>query len=123
VGCRRIARTRSDARNASQRTSGDWPSPDTTGVDENDSVRRLNRPIIVTVRDAMGIAENVGFSKWPQQSDWLGRRVKVCFEYDADNVIGGEVVRCDDEEPGRMIIKLDDGRFVLAPECMYSFDK
>ena len=38
----------------------------------------------------MGVVKNVGFSKWPRQGDWLGRRVRVVFEYDTANEIGGE---------------------------------
>lgn len=71
----------------------------------------------------MGVVENVGFSKWPRQGDWLGRRVRVVFAYDTGNEIGGEIVREDTEAPGRLIIRLDDGRFVLAAECMYSLEK
>ncbi len=32
----------------------------------------------------------------------------------------GVIVRDDKEEPGEKIIKLDDGRYVLATECQYS---
>lgn len=68
----------------------------------------------------MGVESNVGFDTFPKQSDWVGRTVRVCFNYEARE-IGGTVVRCDAEEPGKMIIALDDGRYVLSTECMYSF--
>ena len=68
----------------------------------------------------MGVVANVGFSKWPKQGTWLNRRTEVCFSYDTGNTIMGTIVRDDAEEPGRMIIKLDDGRYVLSTECMHS---
>lgn len=68
----------------------------------------------------MGIASNVGFSEFPAQGHYVGRRVKVCFHYDTSNQLLGTVVRCDAEEPGIMIIRLDDGRHLLSTECMYS---
>lgn len=69
----------------------------------------------------MGVVKNVGFSKFPKQGKFLKRRVEVCFNYDPSNRIEGEIVRDDSEEPGVLIIKLDDGRYVLATECMYAF--
>lgn len=71
----------------------------------------------------MGVENNVGFSRWPEQSDWVGRRVLVCFDYDTTNQMGGEIVRCDNEEPGQMIIRLDDNRYVRSVECMWSFER
>lgn len=68
----------------------------------------------------MGVVPNVGFDKFPKQGSWLKRRVRVCFNYDAGNSIGGVIVREDVEEPGKTIIALDDGRYVLTSECMFS---
>lgn len=68
----------------------------------------------------MGVEINVGFDKFPKQGSFLGRRVRVCFHYDTDNIVMGTIVRDDSEEPYRMIISLDDGRVVLSVECMYS---
>lgn len=75
----------------------------------------------------MGVHPNIGFDRFPKQDTdasfgGVGARVKVCFNYDVSNAIGGFVVRCDQEEPGRTIIKLDDERYVLASECMWSPD-
>ena len=67
----------------------------------------------------MGVQKNVGYSMFPKQSDWLDKRVEVCFRYDARETIWGTIVRDDREEPGRTIIRLDDGRYVLATECQY----
>lgn len=69
----------------------------------------------------MGIAANVGFSTFPDQSSNLGKRVTVCFHYDLANTLPGTIVRDDTQEPGLMIIRLDDGRHILSTECMYSF--
>lgn len=69
----------------------------------------------------MGCHRNIAIDKFPAQTDWLGKRVDVCFHYQADKKIGGQIVRDDKEEPGVMLFKLDDGRYVLATECHYSF--
>jgi hypothetical protein len=49
--------------------------------------------------------------------------VDVCFNFDTSCTVRGTVVRDDAEEPGRMIIQLENGWFVLATECQYSFPK
>ena len=67
----------------------------------------------------MGCVENVGFDKFPKQGRYLHKHVVVCFDYDSTKTIGGRVVRDDEEEPGKMIINLEDGRFVLSTECMW----
>lgn len=67
----------------------------------------------------MGVVANIKHDKFPQQAA-VGVRLKVCFHYDTKNFIGGEFVRDDVEPPHVGIIKLDDGRYVLATECQYS---
>lgn len=62
-------------------------------------------------------------NNFPKQGVWLGKRVVVCFNYDTSRQFPGVVVRDDAEEPGRMIIGLDDGRYVLSTECQYRSDK
>jgi len=68
----------------------------------------------------MGIKPNIDYDHFPKQSDWLHKRVKVCFRYDVDKTIMGFIVRDDMEEPGETIIVLDNGRFVRGAECMYT---
>ena len=68
----------------------------------------------------MGVEFNVSFSKFPKQGEWLGKRTRVCFNYDTDNIIWGIIVRDDIEQPFKTIIKLDDNRYILATECMHS---
>jgi hypothetical protein len=68
----------------------------------------------------MGIVRNISATKFPKQGSFLGRRTKVCFNYDASKIILGVVIRDDAEEPYVTIIKLDDNRVVLATECMHS---
>lgn len=68
----------------------------------------------------MGTAPNIAHDRFPKQGQYVGRLVKVCFNYDTSHVIEGTVVRDDTEEPGELIIQLDDGRFVRAKECMWS---
>jgi len=71
----------------------------------------------------MGVHKNIGIEQdfFPKQSDSVGKETKVCFRFDTSLSIKGTIVRDDAEEPFQTIIKLLDGRFVLATECMYSF--
>lgn len=68
----------------------------------------------------MGQSPLIGADKFPDQTEWVGRRVRVCFNYDTTRLIGGAFVRDDAFEPHVGIIKLDDGRHVLAEECQYT---
>ena len=63
--------------------------------------------------------DNIGIDSFPKQGSWLGMIVDVCFDHDPSRSIRGRIVREDVEEPGQMIIKLDDGRFVRSVECQY----
>ena len=67
----------------------------------------------------MGCVANITAEKFPKQGCQLGQRVLVCFHYDTTNHVGGEVVRDDMEQPFLTVIRLDDGRHVLATECQY----
>ena len=67
----------------------------------------------------MGVVKNIRIDKYPKQSTWVGEEANVCFNYDSSKHIGGIIIRDDVEEPGETIIKLDDGRYVLATECQY----
>jgi len=68
----------------------------------------------------MGVVANIGVDKFPTQGAFLGTRCKVCFDYDTSKWVGGTIVRDDRSPPHRTIIKLDDGRYVLASECQYA---
>ena len=68
----------------------------------------------------MGVVPGIGFDRFPAQGKFLGLRVKVCFNYETARTIGGKVIRDDAEEPGLMLIQLDDGRVVQSTECQYS---
>ena len=68
----------------------------------------------------MGAVNGVGFDQFPKQSDWVGRKCDVCFNYDTSRTLTGTIVRDDVTEPWQTIILLDDGRLVLATECHYS---
>lgn len=69
----------------------------------------------------MGVENTVGFDKFPRQGRYLGTEVEVCFNYDSDSskTVRGRVVRDDIEKPGKMIIALEDGRFILSTECQW----
>lgn len=70
----------------------------------------------------MGCVKTIDADHFPKQSDYVNRRVKVCFHYDTSRWIGGWLVRDDREEPYRTILLLDNGRFVDALECQYCMD-
>lgn len=67
----------------------------------------------------MGCVNTIDHERFPKQGDFWWKRVLVCFNYDVSQSRLGTVVRCDAEEPGKMIIKLDDGRHLLSTECQY----
>jgi hypothetical protein len=69
----------------------------------------------------MGVHKNITFTKFPAQSNDLGRRVRVCYHYEVEKAHEGVIVRDDVEDPGIMLIRLDNGRHVLAAECQYQF--
>ena len=69
----------------------------------------------------MGVVATIDHKSFPRQSDLLGKRVRVCFRYDTDHELGGECVRDDLETPWMTILRLDDGRHVLAGECQLQY--
>lgn len=70
----------------------------------------------------MGNVATITHDRWPQQSSGHppGAQLWVMFHYDTSHMLRGTVVRNDAEAPYRMIIRLDDGRYVLADECQYA---
>jgi hypothetical protein len=71
----------------------------------------------------MGIVKGISVGEFPKQGNFLHCTTEVCFNYDSSQRIGGIVVREDAEEPGIMIIRLDDGRYVLSTECQYKLPR
>jgi hypothetical protein len=67
----------------------------------------------------MGVHGKIGYDKFPQQGAHSGKKVEVCFNYDAERTIPGLIVRDDAEDPFITLIVLRDGRFVLSTECQY----
>ncbi len=68
----------------------------------------------------MGVHKNIDYNRFPKQGNLLNKRCRVFFNYDLYNETWGTIVRDDIEEPNVLIIKLDDGRYVLATECQFS---
>jgi hypothetical protein len=68
----------------------------------------------------MGVVKNVSADTWPRQGSDLGKRARVCFNYNTAREVMGTIVRDDMEAPFVTIISLDDKRVVLATECQYS---
>ena len=65
----------------------------------------------------------ISFTEYPKQSDNVNRRVIVCYNFDPSKSHEGTIIRDDMTEPGKMIIKLDNGRVLLSTECMYHYAK
>lgn len=68
----------------------------------------------------MGAQASIGFDRFPEQGKHAMQRVEVCFDYDLSRTTFGTVVRDDMADPWITIIRLDDGRHVLATECQYA---
>lgn len=68
----------------------------------------------------MGCVNNITPDKFPRQGSYLGRNVEVCFHYDTSATLRGKIIRDDAEEPGELIIHLENGWVVRASECQYS---
>ena len=77
----------------------------------------------------MGCIDTITYDKFPKQKDKnykyqqfkVGSRVKVCYHYDTSKYHYGTIVRDDLEEPFETIIKLDNGRYLRATECQFSY--
>ena len=77
----------------------------------------------------MGCIDTITYDKFPKQKDKnykypqfkVGSRVKVCYHYDTLKYHYGTIVRDDLEEPFETIIKLDNGRYLRATECQFSY--
>ena len=77
----------------------------------------------------MGCIDTITYDKFPKQKDKnykypqfkVGSRVQVCYHFDTSKYHYGTIVRDDLEEPFETIIKLDNGRYLRAVECQYSY--
>ena len=77
----------------------------------------------------MGCIDTITYEKFPKQKDEnykypqfkVGSRVKVCYHFDTSKYHYGTIVRDDLEEPFETIIKLDNGRYLRAVECQFSY--
>ena len=77
----------------------------------------------------MGCIDTITYDKFPKQKDEnyiyprfkVGSRVKVCYHFDTLKYHYGTIVRDDLEEPFETIIKLDNGRYLRATECQFSY--
>ena len=67
----------------------------------------------------MGCVGTISHTTFPKQGTHLNRHTRVLFRYHGPELMG-TIVRDDMESPWRTIIRLDDGRFVLADECQYA---
>ncbi len=65
------------------------------------------------------MSKTINADRYPRQGQFLGMAVEVCFEYDTSCTLRGKVIRDDAEEPGLMIIQLENGWVVKSSECQY----
>ena len=68
----------------------------------------------------MGCVSTITWLEFPKQSEYVNRRVEVCFHYDTTKTMMGTILRDDRDEPFETIIVLDDGRILRGTECQYS---
>ena len=77
----------------------------------------------------MGCIDTITYDKFPKQKDEnykypqfkVGSRVEVCYHFDTSKYHYGTIVRDDLEEPFETIIKLDNGSYLRATECQFSY--
>lgn len=77
----------------------------------------------------MGCVNTITYENFPKQKDKtykypefaVGARVEVCYHFDTSKKHYGIIVRDDIEEPYETIIKLDNGRYIRAVECQFSY--
>ena len=67
----------------------------------------------------MNSVKNISADKYPKQGSFLNKIVEVCFHYDTTATMCGMVIRDDIEEPGELIILLENGWVVRSQECQY----
>ncbi len=67
----------------------------------------------------MGCVKTITAYSFPKQSEFVNRRCEVCFHFNTEKTKEGTIIRDDREEPFETIIRLDDGRLILATECQY----
>lgn len=71
----------------------------------------------------MGCVKNIKYNIFPEQSNYVGQRVEVCYHYDTSKTNTGIIVRDDNEEPFKTIIALDNGKYLRGCECQYTLIK
>ena len=73
----------------------------------------------------MGCIDTITYDNFPKQINknyrGVGTRVKVYYHYDTTKYHYGTIVRDDMQEPFETIIKLDNGRYLRATECQFSY--
>lgn len=67
----------------------------------------------------MGNVAGVSATEYPRQGGLVGKRVRVCYHYDTENVTEGVCIRDDMSAPYETILQLDNGRVVRGAECQY----
>ena len=68
----------------------------------------------------MGCVDTITYDTFPKQTEMVGKRVSVCYHYDASKKHLGTIIRDDKEKPFETIIKPDNGRYLRTAECQYS---
>jgi hypothetical protein len=65
------------------------------------------------------INEKIGDYEFPQQNFLLGKKARVRFNFHLTNEVYGEIVRSDENPSGKVIIELENGRYVTNDECFF----
>jgi len=83
---------------------------------KNNKSRNLGSKTAEEIKN--GLQKIASPDSFPSQGNRLGRTAYVYFTSNPSNPVKGEVVRHDDTN-SFMIIKLDDGRYILDEECAF----
>lgn len=65
------------------------------------------------------VHRNIDIDRYPKQGVHLGKKVRLCFNYNTQYTVIAECVRSDLESPYVAIFKTDDGRYILSTECKH----
>jgi hypothetical protein len=70
----------------------------------------------------VGVVATINETSFPKQGAYLGKDVRVCFNY-GTATFGGKILRDDVEEPFQTLILIHDGphagRIIRSTECQY----
>lgn len=67
----------------------------------------------------MGVSAHIDATKYPDQGRHLFSPVEVLFNYSADKIFKGVIIRIDITAPFLCLILLEDGRVISDGDCQW----